>query len=466
VSDQSVSLERIRPCLQGVIPSMIATCSADGVPNVTLLSIVHYVDSERVALTRQFFNKTRANLDENPWAQVVVVEPRTSDQYLLDLCFLHTETEGATFDAVKANLDAVASQTGMTGVFRLRGVDIHRVLRCVAFGEIARPAAIEAPGDLKTLASLDEFVRRLASCAEYADAARTGLEALDDLFGFAQSILLVADERGDRVFGVASNGYPLSAAGAEVRIGVGVIGTAAERRRVVCVPNMARSRSMQAAIQQSVEPTGAGRAASTEIPLPGLDQVQSAAAVPLVVHGALAGVLYLESDRPGGFGPGDERLLRILGGHLAAALAVLQADRDESAPSQPAPAPVPSRAKPSSVVYYQADDSVFVDDVYVVKGVPGRILWKLLCEHEAEGRVAFTNRELRLDERLGLPAGNDNLEARLLVLRKRLALMDCGVGLERVGRGQLTLELAAPLALREVPTSGPMRAAHPASTAE
>jgi adenylate cyclase len=466
VSERSVSLERIRPCLQGVIPSMIATCSAEGVPNVTLLSIVHYVDSERVALTRQFFNKTRANLDENPWAQVVVVEPQTSDQYLLNLRFLHTETEGATFEAVKANLDAVASQTGMTGVFRLRGVDIHRVLRCVAFGEIARPAAVERGGELKVLASLDEFVRRLASCAEYADAARTGLEALDDLFGFAQSILLVADERGDRVFAVASNGYPLSAAGAEVPIGVGVIGTAAERRRVVCVPNIARSRSMQAAIQQSVEPTGTGRPTSTEISLPGLDRVQSAAAVPLVVHAALAGVLYLDSDRPGDFGPGNERLLRILGGHLAAALAVLQADRDESAPTQPAPAPVSSRAEPSSVVYYQADDSVFVDDVYVVKGVPGRILWKLLCEHAAEGRVAFTNRELRLDERLGLPAGNDNLEARLLVLRKRLALMGCGVGLERVGRGQLALHLAAPLALREVATSGPMRAAHAASTAE
>jgi adenylate cyclase len=185
-----------------------------------------------------------------------------------------------------------------------------------------------------------------------------------------------------------------------------------------------------------------------------------------VVHDALAGVLYLGSDRPGDFGPGDERLLRILGGHLAAALAVLQADRDESAPSQPPPAPVSSRAEPSSVVYYQADDSVFVDDVYVVKGVPGRILWKLLSEHAVEGRIAFTNRELRLDERLGLPAGNDNLEARLLVLRKRLALMDCGVGLERVGRGQLALHLAAPVALREVATSGPMRAAHAASTAE
>ena len=103
---------------------------------------------------------------------------------------------------------------------------------------------------------------------------------------------------------------------------------------------------------------------------------------------------------------------------------------------------------------------MFVGGAYVVKGVPGRILWKLLREHGADGRVAFTNRELRLDERLGLPAGNDNLEARLLVLRKRLAALDCGIGLERVGRGRLALHLGAPVTLSEVSTAGPMRAAH------
>ncbi len=96
----------------------------------------------------------------------------------------------------------------------------------------------------------------------------------------------------------------------------------------------------------------------------------------------------------------------------------------------------------------------------MVKGVPGRILWKLLREHAADGRVSFTNRELRLDERLGLPAGNNNLEARLLVLRKRLATLECGITLDRVDRGRLSLGISAPLTLAEVPTTGPMRAAH------
>lgn len=453
-----VRLESISRCLQGIIPAWIATCSGDGIPNVTTLSIVHHVDSERVALSRQFFNKTSANLAANPRAQVIVVDPETAEQFVLDLRFLHTETEGPTFDRAKANLDAVASQTGMTGVFRLRGVDIHQVTSCVAVGEGSRtPAAEGQATDL--LALLDELVRRLGACLTYDDATRVGLEALEDLFGFRRSILLVADLARDRLFAVASNGYRSSSAGAEVPVGTGLIGVAAERRRVVCVSSLARSRGMRAAIGEALERQGADRA-GPEIPLPGLDAVRSAAAVPLIVRDELTGVLYLESERTGEFGPGEERLLRVIGGHLAAALATLQGEHGESAAGpvrRPTPAP---EGEVSKVVYYQADDSVFVDDEYVIKGVPGRILWKLTNEFAASGRTAFSNRELRLDEGLGLPAGNDNLEARLLVLRKRLAVAGCGIVLERVGRGRLELRPARPLHLREVPTGGPMSASH------
>ena len=142
---------------------------------------------------------------------------------------------------------------------------------------------------------------------------------------------------------------------------------------------------------------------------------------------------------------------------------MLEADRVEGDTAESGPdestAAVP-QGEPLAVAYYQADDSVFVDDAYVVKGVPGRILWKLLREHEADGRTSFSNRELRLDEHLGLPAGNNNLEARLLVLRKRLAALECGITLDRVDRGRLSLGVSAPLGLVEVPTTGPMRAAH------
>ena len=109
---------------------------------------------------------------------------------------------------------------------------------------------------------------------------------------------------------------------------------------------------------------------------------------------------------------------------------------------------------------------MFAGERYVIKGVPGRILWRLLRSHDESGRDTFTNRELRLDETLGLPAGNDNLEARLLVLRRRLEGGGLGIELERAGRGRLRLTVSGTLHLEEVPTCGLMRPAHTPATPE
>jgi hypothetical protein len=185
-----------------VIPAWLATCSVDGVPNVTVLSIVQYVDSERVALTRQFFNKTTADLDANPYAQALVVDPETGDQYLLDLRDLHTETEGPTFDAVAASLDAVASQTGMEGVFRPRGVDIHRMLESRALDEpgaglvTVSPAGLEdvfvelgeqvddpEPPAVEVMPPLDELVARSARAAARSPARRRPSRSFEEAVG-------------------------------------------------------------------------------------------------------------------------------------------------------------------------------------------------------------------------------------------------------------------------------------------
>ncbi len=328
MSPRAVALESIRACLAGVIPSPLATCAADGTPNISYMSIVKYVDPERVALSRQFLNKTRANLDANPVAQVLVVDPGTCEAYLLDLRHVHTETDGPVFEAMRTELEAIASQTGMGDVFRLRGADIYHVVRCEAVHDDAAPAPARPERDL--IGPLDELTRRLALADSYADAATAALRSLEDLFDFPHAILLAADERGDRLFAVASNGYSRSGAGAEVAVGVGLIGIAAERRHVVSVANLGRSRTMSAAVRDSVE-RGGEELAEKEIPLPGLGRAQSASAVPLVVRGRLTGLLYLESEQIGCFGPHNERLLRIVGAHLGAALSALEDDSPETA---------------------------------------------------------------------------------------------------------------------------------------
>ena len=58
----TLDLDAIRPCLEGTIPGVMATCGPDGMPNVTYVSQVEYVDARHLALSFQFFNKTRRNV--------------------------------------------------------------------------------------------------------------------------------------------------------------------------------------------------------------------------------------------------------------------------------------------------------------------------------------------------------------------------------------------------------------------
>jgi predicted pyridoxine 5'-phosphate oxidase superfamily flavin-nucleotide-binding protein len=126
--DRAPTLRDLAPCFEGAVPSTIATASASGEPNVTHLSKVHLVDDDHVALTDQFFSKTNRNLAENPYASVIVCDPRTYDFYRLLLRFERSERRGRLFDRLDRDIEAIAALTGMRGVFKLRAVGIYRVL--------------------------------------------------------------------------------------------------------------------------------------------------------------------------------------------------------------------------------------------------------------------------------------------------------------------------------------------------
>jgi adenylate cyclase len=447
-----VRLEDIATCFEGVIPSPLCTCSRDGIPNVTYLSIVHRLDEDHVALSVQFFNKTRRNVLENPYAQVILVAPETMDQYRLDIAFDHTLTHGAIFDDIRSRLEAIASQSGMGHVFALRGVDIYRVLDCQPVVPCASPALVHA--DVDHLARLGAYSSRLIACRDLDALMSAALEGLSGVYGWEHAFVMVRDEEGKKLYTLASHGFAVSGVGSELSIGEGLIGMAAARRQPVRSTNLGRDRILSRVVRENVSRIGDESRLDREIPLPGLGNAQSQLVAPLIAHDDLIGVLCVQSNTPGQFLASDERALQLLCHHLAASMAMLG-----FAWAPPTPAPTAHAAMShicttgtiATIKYYQSDDSVLIDDEYVIKGVAGRLLHKLIHAFLNEGRQEFTNKELRLDASLKLPDFQDNLEARLVLLRRRLEDRCQFLRLTRTGRGRLHLTVSRPIRLEVHP---------------
>ena len=113
--------DEIKPAMQGVIPCHVVTCSRDGTPNASAISQVYYVDPDHVALSHQFFNKTKRNIEENPRAAVWVISPETFETWDLELEFVRSDTSGPIFDVMEMQIEAIASMVGMKGHLQAAG---------------------------------------------------------------------------------------------------------------------------------------------------------------------------------------------------------------------------------------------------------------------------------------------------------------------------------------------------------
>ena len=437
-------LTTIERCFGGAIPAILGTVAVDGTPNVTYLTKAHRVDDERVALSNQFMSKTSKNLAANPRGSLLLVDPITYDEYRLDLVYERTERRGHVFERLRNDVDAIAAISGMQDVFRLRAADIFRVLDVHAVQHAPSPPLEEgsepraSSPELESLAALADRLSRSVDLDVLVD---TALELVDVELGFHHVHLLLLDESGRRLYTIASRGYVDESIGAEIELGHGLIGTAAERCDPVRVGNLVQMSKYSRSVRREFEDQGEV-GPRNEVPAPGIFGAESRLAVPARALGALVGMLVVDRVEPVAFSDADEQIVSIAASMLASAIEHARSiDLDETAP-QPvviAPTRAAAAATATTVRYFGVDGSTFVDGDYLIKGVAGRILWSLLGQHAAEGRIDFTNRELRRDTSLELPEFKDNLESRLVLLKRRLDEHGTPFRIERTGRGRFQL---------------------------
>lgn len=450
-----ITLDDLERCFGGAIPAVMATADGDGVPNVTYVSRAHRVDDERLALSNQFLSKTSRNIAVNPRACLLLIDPVTHDEYRLKIVYERTERRGPVFERLRDDIDLLAVVHQLQNVFRLRSADIYRVVDIEQVP--ANPAGATDPGEVRgtpDLGALAEVISRIARSADLDTLVDATLSSLDQLLGFAHVHVLLLDEDGSRLYTIGSRGFDEESIGAEVAVGDGVLGTVAAQCRPVRLGNLRQMAKYSAAVRRGFEEGGVrpGR----EVPVPGLALAESRIAVPAMARGELIGVLAADSDQRAAFSAADEQALTVVATTLASAIEHLRAiDDDDPAPAAPV-APIAAADLPVTTVrFFPVDGSTFFDNEYVIKGVAGRIVWALLRGHVTDGRTDFTNKELRLDRTIDLPGFKDNLESRLILLKRRLDERDAPLRIERTGRGRFALRPTTRFRLIEEGTPSP-----------
>ncbi|MBN9273846.1 MAG: histidine kinase [Mesorhizobium sp. SCN 65-12] len=441
----SLRLSDLSACFEGVIPSIIATASADGMPNISYLSHVVRIDEEHVALSNQFFAKTAANVRANPKVTLILVDGFTGDQFLLDIGFMRSVDAGPLFDRIALQLKASSAQVGMSEVMRLRSADVFRV-----HGIEKVPSPVEtAPGavgrDSVSLPALSDAIKALERQADADEIIDSLLGGVQRVLGYDNALVLIHDSHRGSLVTTGSIGYERSGLGSEIASSEGLIGSAATNGQTIKVNDMSRVRRLGEAISLEAE---ASENATRVVTFPQLPRVVSQIAVPMVARNTLIGVLFIESTQRLAFREEDEAALEILAGQAAGAL---RASEREAAAAQPTQVPPPPRLASGGgeirVVHHRVDDSVFVDGTYIVKGIAGALLRLMLEWHLKDGSEVFTNREMRLALGGRMPEIKDNLETRLLLLRRRLEEKQAPIQIVRVGRGRIRLEATGPLLL-------------------
>ena len=287
------------------------------------------------------------------------------------------------------------------------------------------------------------------------------------VLGYSQSLFLLLDEAGGRLFTIASHGFDEEGIGSEVKVGKGIIGMAAARATPMRVGNLRQMGKYSRTVVRSFEDDGhVRRPRLRDARCPGSPTPRAGWRCRPWRWASSSGCSASTAATRLPSAAADEAYLGVVATMLANAVEIERAqeraaDDDPGAAGRtqtgPGAADADGHAVPSTRVrFFAVDGSTFLDDDYLIKGVAGRILWSLLrSPHTTSGRVEFTNQEVRLDPTLELPEFRDNFESRLILLKRRLDERGAPVRIEKTGRGRFRLLVDTPLRLEAIHPAPP-----------
>ena len=171
----------------------------------------------------------------------------------------------------------------------------------------------------KEVEIIQQVSSQINATLDLENIAKTMLSLMDEFFGFQYAMILLLDEEDEALSVLATHGYEDDGLGAKVKVGMGVIGMVAKRRKLMRMANLGQQRAYMQTIRQQVTKSTDTKL-EDEVSLPGLVDVESQVAIPMMLEEELVGVFSVESRGVNIFDKADELLIGILANQAAIAL--------------------------------------------------------------------------------------------------------------------------------------------------
>ncbi len=178
--------------------------------------------------------------------------------------------------------------------------------------ELARKSA-----EFQVLQRVSSEINSTLDLDEICDVA---LRTMDDLFEFHHAIILLLEPDGEMLQVAASRGYENQATGGRVRIGTGVVGVVAQKRKMLHVNNLGQQRAYAAAQRRQLMRAGRTAELGDTVPVPGLFNAESQIAIPLIIRDELIGVFSIETPVRRTFTEHERGLVSIVANQIASAI--------------------------------------------------------------------------------------------------------------------------------------------------